>query len=170
MSKRFGRNQKRALRAKVDQFAEAHEMDRALLSRQRQQIDTLNAAIKTVAIELGDHFFALPPVQRAVDRIFDTYRLPKQIPAAALRFLEGEELCHLVEHAVYELSMVTASAARDKITGSVHIMLKTPDGRTGYAVSMSAWESIRRDKRRMAQQFLPMIADEMAHFIATGER
>lgn len=170
MSKRFGRNQKRALLKQISQYATSIEMDRALLSRQRQQIHSLNDTIKTVANELGDHFFALPPVRRAVDGIFHNYRLPKETPAAALRFLEGDELCHLVSHAVHELSLVTASVARDKITGSVHIMLETPDGRKAYAVSMSAWESIRRDKRRMAQQFLPMIADEMAHFIASGER
>lgn len=170
MSKRFGRNQRRALQAEVNKYVTAHEMDRALLGRQRQKIETLTAAMRTVAGELGEHFFGLPPVQHAVDRIFDTYRLPKQVPAEALMFIEGAELCALVEHAVYNLSMVASSVERDRITGSVHIMLEAPDGKRFYAVSASAWESLRRDKRRMAQQFLPMIADEMASFIARGER
>lgn len=170
MSKRFGRNQRRALREEVNKYATAHEMDRALLGIQRQQIKTLTAAMRTVAGELGEHFFGLPPVQRAVDRVFDIYRLPKPIAAEALMFIEGAELCALVEHAVYNLSMVAASVDRDRITGSVHIMLETPDGKRFYAVSGSAWESLRRDKRRMAQQFLPMIADEMANFIARSER
>lgn len=170
MSKRFGRNQRRALREEVEKYVKAHEMDRALLGRQRQQIETLTAAMRTVANELGQHFFGLPPVQRDVNRVFDIYRLPKPIAAETLMFIEGAELCALVEHAVYNLSVMTASVERDRITGSVHIMLETPDGKRFYAVSESAWDSLRRDKSRMAQQFLPMVASEMASFIARGGR
>jgi hypothetical protein len=170
MSKRFGRNQRRALREEVNKYVTAHEIDRALLGRQRQQIETLTAAMRTVAGELGERFFGLPPVRRAVDRVFDIYRLPKPIATETLMFIDGDELCSLVEHAVYNLSMVTASVERDRITGRVHIMLDTPDGKRFYAVSASAWESLRRDKNRMAQQFLPMVAAEMANFIARGER
>lgn len=169
MSKRFGRNQKRAFRAQIDQYAKSLEMDRALLSRQRSQIDSLNSALRDVARELGEHFYGLPVVRRSVEQINHNYRIPAQIPGKALEFLQGDELCYLVSSAAHHLSFMTSQIERDQITGSVHILLETPDGRQAYGLSMTAWESMKRDAERMRHQILPMIASDMARFIARGK-
>lgn len=170
MSTRFGRNQKRALNKQVEDLRLSVDMDRALLSRQRGQIESLNGALRDVARELGQHFYGLPVVKQCVERITRDYRIPAQMPAEALMFIQGDELCDLVTHSAHRLSFMTSQIERDQITGSVHILLETPDGRQAYGLSMPAWESMKHDAERLRHQILPMIASDMAKFIARGKR
>ena len=177
MGKRFGRNQKRQMRSqiaeatdKANRYVAADEMNRGLLAEMRRSLERMENCLQTVGKELGQHFYGLPPVKRRIDEHQDWFRLPKPIPMEALRFRSDEELCSLVECAVYDLSMIKGRVGKDPITDKVHVMLETPSGRSFYAVSGSAWQELRRDPKRMRQEFLPMIAEEMAQFIARGER
>lgn len=186
MSKRFGRNQRRALSAQVAELADkaAYETDRAeryiesdrmnreLLSHNAAKVEELTQALRDIAEVLGPHFYGLPAVIHTIDQIYPgyRYRLPKPLTLAEVMPLSSRDLCELVTHAVYELQAISATVRRDKIMGDVHVLLETPDGRKAYAVSQSAWHQLRRDPKRMRQEFLPMIADELARFIAGGER
>ena len=186
MSKRFGRNQRRALSAQVaelaekasyeaskaDRYIEADRMNRGLLGHQSGQVENLKQALRDVADALGKNFYGLPAVVQEIDRMYpgQRIRMPKPLTSAELMPLSSDQLCELVTCAVYELESISATVKRDQIMGDVHVLLETPDGRKAYAVSQSAWQELRRDPKRMRQQFLPMIADELARFIAGGER
>jgi hypothetical protein len=177
MSNRFGRNQKRAMREQIEfhaktasNLSDALLMQQGLTAYQRQKIETMEGALDDVAKELGQYFYGLPPVKLRVDEYRDRFRLPAPIPASELMFRDSDQISHLVSQAAHELSFVRAGIERDRFTGSVHVQLETPDGKRFYAISASAWENMRKDRQRLNQQILPMIAREMAEFIAGGER
>lgn len=178
MGKRFGRNQKRKLSKALadmeqyrDNFSYALTLEQALVREQRSIIGDLNDSLRVVADCLGDHFYGLPPVQRAINNMYpgQQYRMPKPMSRDQLSFLQGRELASLVEHSVYSLDTIQPSMQRDKYTGSVHVMLRTPDGRVQYAVSASAWEELKGDRQLLAQRFIPMVAEELANFISRGQ-
>ena len=177
MGKRFGRNQKRAMREVVAALHESNSnlnegllMQQGISDHQRRKIETMRESLDDVARELGPYFYGLPPVKRRMDEYQDRYRLPAQIKASDLMFRDTDEISHLVSYAAHELSLVKADVERNQFTGSVHVELETPSGKRCYALSASAWESMRKDEDRLRRQILPMIANEMAKFIARGER
>lgn len=179
MGKRFGRNQKRKLSKALadmtqyrDNFSYALTLEQGLVSEQRGIIRELNNSLRVVADCLGENFYGLPPIQRRVNEMYpgQKYRMPKPISRDQLGFLQGRELAQLVEYSVYQLDPIKPNMQMDKFTGSVHLMLETPDGRVQYAVSASAWEELKRDRRLLAQRFVPMVAEELANFISRGER
>lgn len=177
MSKRYGRNQKRAaretiasLQASTAQLNEGLLMQQGIGAHMRSKIETMQSALDDVARGLGQYFYGLPPVKLRIEEHQDRFRMPKPIPASELMFRDTDQISSLVSSAVYDLQLIKSEVARDKITGAVHVQLETPSGRKFYALSGSAWESIRNDEKRLRQQLVPMIADEMAKFIARGER
>lgn len=177
MSKRYGRNQKRAARQAIAELQKSSQMlndallmQQGISEHQRRKIETMRESLDDVARELGPYFYGLAPVKRLIDEHQDRFRLPAPIPFDALRFVDNDEISRLVSHAVYELSFLKASIERDRITGSVHVDLETPSGKRCYALSASAWESMRKDEKRLFRQLAPMIADELAKFIARDGR
>lgn len=177
MSKRCGRNQKRAARETISALQESTaNLNQGLLMQQgigahmRNKIETMQSALDDVARQLGQYFYGLPPVKLRIEEHRDRFRLPAPIPASELFCRDSEQISHLVSQAAYELEFLKAGVERDRFTGSVHVQLETPSGKRFYGLSMQAWESMRKDEKRLRQQLVPMIADEMAKFIARGER
>lgn len=178
MSKRFGRNQKRTMRELIEfnaktasNLSEALLMEQGLKAHLREKLDEANEILGDVVRILGRNFAGLKP---AVHEIAEQqreypYRMHPPMPTDFERY-NLEAVPELVSFQLYQLEHVYPRIVRDQLTGDVHVHLKTPDGRKSYAVSGSAWFQMKMDRRRMLKEFAPMIADELARFIASGER
>lgn len=179
MSKRFGRNQKRAMREQIafsaktaSNLSEALLMEQGLKVRLREKLDEANEVLSDVARILGRNFAGLKPEVREIteqQREYP-YRMHPPIQPVDFSFLRADEVPELVSFQLYELEHVYPKIVRDRLTEAVHIHLQTPDGLKSYAVSGCAWFQMKMDRRRMLKEFAPMIADELARFIAGGER
>jgi hypothetical protein len=175
MSKRFGRNQKRALTAKMQQaqgeasrFEEAYTLNKALSDRQGRQLRSLEHSMDRVARILGDRFYGLPPISQRVQNLRDSMRIPKQ--RSVLPFMPNEDVAEMLVFAVEELQSISASVQLETMREMIHIYLETPDGRKAYALSRRAWHEMKGDREHMAEHFGRLIGNELAHFIASGER
>jgi hypothetical protein len=175
MSKRFGRNQKRALTAKMQhalgeasRFEDAYTLNKALSDRQGRQLRSLEYSMDRVASILGDRFYGLPPITQRVRDLRDSMRIPKQ--RSVLPFMPNEDVAEMLVYAVQELQSITASVQLENMREMIHIYLETPDGRKAYALSRSAWHQMKGDREHMAEHFSRVIGAELSHFIANGER
>lgn len=157
MSKRFGRNQKRAMR-------EALESKTSSLEDMRKQRDNVIAnqrpmreALARVARVLGPHFFGLPTVQRMVRIITETYRVDMD---HAVSFAAPGDLAAMVQTAVSHLDTVQCKTAVDDLRRQTHIRLSTPTGDMAYAISEEALAQTNVNDWREA--FTPLVADAFA--------
>lgn len=168
MSKRFGRNQKRAMRAIIaEQSTELRDVTKRLdstIATQRPMRETLDE----VARVLGRHFMALPPVQRYVDRIPERYRMPivEQVPAfiELANQIPTLSMASYVDMAVH--SVQADSLAMERLKGSMHVLLRTDRGDVGYAISEQAMNSMNPD--RLSRLYVPMIAEAFAQQLTCG--
>lgn len=157
MSKRFGRNQKRAMR-------EALESKTFSLEDMRKQRDNVIAnqrpmreALDRVARVLGPHFFGLPAVQRVVSNIARSYRVDM---GQAISFATPSDLASMVQTSVSHLDTVQCRAKVDELRGQAHIRLSTPTGDMAYAISEEALMAANVDDWREA--FTPLVVDAFA--------
>lgn len=161
MSKRFGRNQKRAMREEI-----AKEKERASLSERHLKASISNQApireaLNRVASVLGKHFYGLPPVQMHIGAIQKSYRMPRIQDAAV--FAETGLMSSLINYAIDELSVMSCSAARDEMRGTVHLRFETPAGHFGYGISEAAFR--RTTAPEIEHEIAPMIARELSMLI-----
>lgn len=159
MSKRFGRNQRRTMRAELESTratVDAMQLQRdRVIANQRPMRDTINR----VASVLGKNFYGLPAVHHQVERIRDAYQAHNMAPSTALGLLDDAMAMSLVNHAVTQLTTHQARAARDALTGMVHVYLESRDDKTAYAISDSALGLATPED--LAYHVAPMIADAM---------
>jgi hypothetical protein len=157
MSKRFGRNQRRAMREAMDsqseQLAFMQRQRDGAIANQRQMREALNR----VARVLGPHFFGLPAVRQVVGRIEREYRIPQ---AQVLNFLQPNDMAGLVEHSVTVLQSMEMRGTVDKLRGAVHMRLYSQAGDVAYGISDSA----------LACATIDDLTPEIAHILAAELR
>ena len=161
MSRRFGRNQKRAMReALASQGKDLEFMRRqrdGAIANQRP----MREALDRVACVLGPHFFGLPVVSQIVGRIEQEYRIPH---VQALNFIQPNELAALVEHSITTLQAVKTRGVVDKLRGTTHLRLRTNAGDVAYAISDSAMECASIDD--LVPEVAYMLASELRRLMA----
>lgn len=167
MSKRYGRNQKRAAAAKLADLQHALDMNNGLHSHMRRRLDNYEATIKTVVRVLGPHFYGLPVVKREVDTIRHNYQMPKIDQEQAFSMMGADIQLSLVRHSINTLDVMTCSTKFDKLKESVHIVLQTPDGKIGYAISESALNQAQYDD--VLPHIIQMIAKEMTELFVRNK-
>lgn len=161
MSRRFGRNQKRAMREEISRLER-------ILTRTEKQCANATAALEpfrevmdNAVRTLGKYHFALPPRelqmqlgQKYVELPYRQLNYPPNFQAndGALRTAD------LVVNRI-ELAIAKGSVKRDEITGDVHASVRFPDGTNGYAVSSV------ENLRYMPTEFL---VEQMSRMIADG--
>lgn len=138
MSKRFGRNRRRAMEARISQLEDAHKMDRALQAHMRGTLDRQNSTIQRVQRILGDYFIALEPRTLRTDA--HNIRVPKPIEMANVEMLSGTTMCEVLDRNLTVLERVDFRTHRDALTAKMHIRVATPLGTAGYAFSDGAFQ------------------------------
>lgn len=171
MSKRFGRNQKRAMRQDIYNLQEklgvkneALNMCQGLAAHMRTEIREQQEALDRVARVLGKHFFGLPAVKDRMSYLPEPYRMAAE--ASITRAFGAREVPELVTYATEQLQYLRSETLRNPITGAVHIELETPDGRRTYALSYQAWQEMKKDKDYMARIIAREVSQSLAEFIA----
>lgn len=158
MSRRYGRNQKRAHRQRIANLEEAYAREQHLLAYIRNQLDALRVEVEDAKRELGqDHFAFQPRTVPDPGSRNGVFRLPVlEDPRPYLNAdLSRMTLTHLVFH-VLELE-----ATRDRraaFSDRLHLHVALADGRVQYSITEGALASISNERfirevsRSLAQQ------------------
>lgn len=149
MSRRFGRNQKRAMRSALE------KMDRQLckqidvVSSLRNQMQNNEEALRLVASILGNDFVGLEPRTLHVDRLDRQHYQPPRMPLERLMDLAGPgELADAVACSVLEIEPNLARVAYYE--EQIRFEFVTPGGDVTYGMSRQAWERMpSADQERM---------------------
>lgn len=135
MSKRFGRNQKRAMREALIEQTDATEAMRKQRDNVIANQRPMREALDRVARVLGPHFFGLPAAKRVVDRLTESYRMPVH---QVVSLISNSEMEALTQCAITQLDTVSCSALLDELRQLMHVRLHTPRGDIAYAISSTA--------------------------------
>ena len=165
MSRRFGRNQKRAMREALatqrDQLAFMQRQRDGAIANQRP----LREALDRVARVLGPSFFGLPAVSHVVGRIEREYRIPQ---VQALQFLQPDELAGFVQHSVAVLNSVEMRGTVDKLRNTMHVRLRSQAGDVAYGISDAALECASIDD--LVPEIAFMLASELRRCVSERAR
>jgi|GEM_PF-6876113 hypothetical protein len=159
MSRRYGRNQKRAHRQRIVELEEAYTRERHLLAYLRNQLDGLRAEIEDAKRELGANFIAFrPQTVRDPGVQYGSFRMdyladPRRCLDVDLSKLS---LTSLVFH-VLELNAVRerSAAAHDRL----HINVALADGRVRYSITESALAAISDE--RLVRELTKSLAQQL---------
>lgn len=175
MSKRFGRNQKRALVAQLAQTTS----DKGVLQRMvegtqatnRQQQKDLRGlqtnliialeALDTVRARLGRYFAGLPPTVLEVEHIPKYVTLP--VPSGLGTADIGSHVAEIVDVAsmVERLSAVECGAWTNDLLAQMHVIFKTPLGDVAYSFNHRTFQG--EPKTRVINTLAERMAEYLWH-------
>lgn len=160
MSKRFGRNQRRRLRAELAQNNAAWALDQQLIRWQRGVIDRQDGSLRHVAALLGRHFIGLEPHTVDMEELPREVRIHRQ--ESLLRNIGSTTLCELTDMSLHRiqdqaLSCTHVQAALDEMTLRTHLKVSTPLGEVAYAFAPGAFRDMPR--REVVQQLARQLAE-----------
>lgn len=139
MSRRFGRNQKRAMRSALVEFGKQLEHTQNTVNSLRQQMYTNEQALRLVARVLGDDFVGLEPRRILIDTFDRTYYQAPRMPMERLMELaEPGELADAVAYSVLEIEPNRAKVAYYE--EQIRFRFDTPSGDVSYGMSRQAWD------------------------------
>lgn len=158
MSKRFGRNQKRAMRAKMIELERAVELLKLEAEMVRSQLRNANAIIERTAQVLGDHFVTLPLKTQELTGIPNRFRVSIFKPHLH-RYAEINEA---VLDALEYINMDTHQTfvRIDELRGMVHMRCRSIGGDVAYALSDQAYRKL--SEAHLVDLISQQIAPEMA--------
>lgn len=174
MSRRFGRNQKRRMRAelaekqsciaakqdRIDALEEAMRMDRGLLAHQSQKLQTLRDQLDDIASEVA-HQSALLGVDTHLTDGFDGMRIvPMPLELLSLQsFLNLADEKTTDRITVETIRLLNVKAVRDRFNGQLHCYVDLAGEGSAYGITESAI-------RNMSLESLTMrIAPEIARHL-----
>lgn len=163
MSKRFGRNQKRKMRAELANAVEAHRLECELSRYLRLKGERDASTVKRVANVLGEHFAALDPKTLMVDRLIHFLKLP-MARRTPFSFDQCSDFCEPVEISISELETNWMELKGDVLTRQQFVLLQSPCGDIGYALSEGALMQSNAD--HLAKE----VTDSMRHQLAKSFR
>ena len=158
MSKRFGRNQKRAMRAKMIELERAVELLKLEAEMVRSQLRNANAIIERTAQVLGDHFVTLPLKTQELTGIPNRFKVSIFKPHLH-RYAEINEA---VLDALEYINMDTHQTfvRIDELRGMVHMRCRSIGGDVAYALSDQAYRKL--SEAHLVDLISQQIAPEMA--------
>lgn len=163
MPKRFGRNQKRKMRAQIEHWQEAHKRESELASYLRYKGQRDAETVERVADVLGEHFAALDPKTVTADRLRRYLRLPA-VRSSIMNVHYGIDRCEQVMTVLDELETHWMKLKGDVLTGQQFVILSSPEGDMGYA--LSSGQVVTRHADDLAKE----VAHAMSHHLAIAFR
>jgi hypothetical protein len=163
MSKRFGRNQKRKMRATIlEQATELRGADRRIKAMAAAQ-QPMRDALDSVARVLGKHFIALPAAECMVEKLPTHYRVMAASTPTTTPY-SNNDMAMMVSCSIYELEVARMDSDIDLLRRQVHLRLRMPSGELGYALSAEAMYQMRTQDWQ--SQLSAMIAFELGSVMA----
>lgn len=149
MSKRFGRNQKRAMREEISALQMARQMDAGLLRNMRSNMDRAEDALRRVEELLGPHTAALIPkhiktgVEPRGDGRFD-FTAHRQYQAASYWNSPPQDMGVLGTKVTRMCSVLSRLKEAERPDFGVHFFASFNGAHAAYAASDEAIKSMRR--------------------------
>lgn len=162
MSRRFGRNQKRAMRAKIAELEHQNGLKERKTEDLRNDLRLANTVIERTAQVLGDHFATLPVQTREVKEMQNSFQVSIFQPNRSYP-IQGA-----VMHALsaMEIDVYQASLHVDELRNMIHLRYASESGQVGYGLSQQAWLRLREGQ--LQEMIEKQIAPEMARLLARG--
>lgn len=157
MSKRFGRNQKRAMLQKISVLEvklRSEAMDSRLL---RRKCEEYADAIKITAQVLGKNFVGLQPEELMISSPDQDCRIPVMRPI-------GSCTPEMLMQNILTLRNSKFSGVLDRLRDCVHFRYRTAGGEIGYSISRETWSMLPEASRY--EIALREVTREMAKFLA----
>jgi len=145
MSRRFGRNQKRAMRSALEEFGAQIGKQLDTISSLHQQMYTNEQALRLVARVLGDDFVALHPRTvhvASLDRPYYPFP-PRSNVDDFIDFALPGELASAVAYSVLEIEPNRSKVVYYEEQMRFHFV--TPAGDVAYGMTRQAWDRMPLD-------------------------
>lgn len=176
MGNRFGRQQKRQMRAAIAERDNQVEQLLAVLDERNRRLSAslgmiadLQWIIHEARRVLGEYWVGLPPQEVKVDRIpednWERIRLHLPFSPAELRPYDQQEILASMSKAInyIEMMCMRGEFRFDDYRQEAHVIFRTPQGDAAYAFSKMTF-------RRCDPQFVAArLAKQMAEFLVSNE-
>ncbi len=156
MSRRFGRNQKRAMREHI-RLAELVIASRDKTVWQLEQdLKEANTVIERTSQVLGDHFVTLPIKTSEVEEILQRFQVSIFQPGRS-RAISSAVMQAL---ALIDIDTYRASLRVDELRGTVHMRYQSISGDVAYGLSEHTWRKLSEGHliELLKQQIVPAMA------------
>lgn len=162
MSRRFGRNQKRAMRAKIADLENQNELKERKTEDLRNDLRLANTVIERTAQVLGDHFATLPVQTYEVKEMQSRFQVSIFRPNREYHMQRAVmDALNTVDVDVYQASLHV-----DELRSMIHLRYASESGQVGYGLSQQAWMRLREGQ--LQEMIEKQIAPEMARLLARG--
>lgn len=166
MSRRFGRQQKRKMRAQIAELEranariqEAYDLNVALTRDFSSKLNEMRGTFNNLEGVLGPYFIGLPPKVVSVREIHDVYQMPELSRAPT----KAWDSCDLndIEAKVYALENTMLKAEYRTMLGCMHVRLRGPAGDFAYSTTREALMRMPKNMllSRLAQEFALAMAN-----------
>ncbi len=159
MSRRFGRNQKRAMRNQIQLQEKLLEQHMEHISSLNHDLRQANEVINLTAEVLGEHFVTLPVQTAEVKEIRERYEYPKR-QTSRYSFGDMNPVISAVQYSLCYIDTYQADARIDELSGAMHMRYKSISGNVAYGVSEEAWR--RLPEKLLVTKFVDEISLDMA--------
>lgn len=174
MARRFGRNQKRAMRNQMEQMQTDFNnrmlnvtiQNNELLRLQREQIKELANTVDLTAEILGNHFVALPPKNMEVRELRTHYDFHVRPHHKTWDYKDTTNLTNYVHNGLIQLETFTADLQIDDLRRMMHMRYSSAKTHVAYGVSEDVF--IRMPVERLEDILLKEIALGLSRKIATA--
>lgn len=174
MARRFGRNQKRAMRNQMEQqridfnnrMLNVTIQNNELLRLQREQIKELTQIVDLTSEILGNHFIALPPETKEVRELHDHYNFHVRPHHNSWDYKDTTNLTNYVHKGLVQLETFTADLQIDDLRRMMHMRYSSAKTHVAYGVSEDVF--IRMPVERLEDILLKEIALSLSRKIATA--
>jgi hypothetical protein len=159
MGKRFGRNQKRAMREQIRQNKQCIDTKNQSILELKRMLNESNTVIERTSQVLGDHFVTLPVKTVAVKEILERFQVsifqPHRSYAINSAVIQALDLIDIIDIDTYQASLNV-----DELRGTVHMRYQSINGSVGYGLSEHAWRKL--SEAHLIDLLTKQIAPEMA--------
>lgn len=137
MSRRYGRNQRRAHRQELAEAQKQNEHLQSTVSLLRETGRRNADCVRFTAEVLGKHFATLPDSVQVVSKIPESIRLPQ---AMRFRGYVAEDVVGPLSYTLHALEANRTELRLDDIQKAMRVTYRTPTGIFAYAMTLDAWD------------------------------
>lgn len=160
MSKRFGRNQKRAMRQEISRLNVSLRSENTSNRILRRKCEEQQESLGLVERILGRHFVGLQPEERGIRNFSPDFAVPSMRSAQT----QWHESHQALTHTILRLTNSKFSGILDNLRDCVHFRYVTAGGEVGYSISRDTWVTLPDDVRY--EIVIREVTREMASFLA----
>lgn len=167
MSKRFGRNQKRAMRLQLQQKDNLIEKQVESMQLLKNDLSHANHVINLTADILGEYFVSLPVKTTEVEEIQERYQFCLKRPHHEFNYDRVSMKMNMLEYTLDYLDTYQASTYTDELRSMIHLRYRSINGEVAYGFTDKAWTML--SEHHLVPLKTKFIAEEMAKHL-TKER